>query len=97
MRTATVALAHSYSPIVTSHTEWNADAWLLGVRGGAWDLRRGAQCGERELINKAVGGVPRYPKYKCPLWQQTLDESSKAMPEWLRSYSVLPVIALPGW
>jgi putative DNA primase/helicase len=71
---AMVSLAESESEVILPAKLLDADPWLLGVRNGVIDLKRGQfRAGRREDLITKQAGIFYDPDVRCPEWVKFLD------------------------
>ncbi len=66
--------------LAVSHEVWDRDPWLLGVPGGAVDLRTGGlrQCTPDLYIRRRTSVAPAPSGTSAPLWSCFLNEATQA-------------------
>ena len=63
-------LASSHPRLAIEGTEWDQDAWVLGVTNGIIDLRTGdLRPGRPDDLVTLVAAVPYNPEARCPRWE----------------------------
>lgn len=73
-------------------SDWDADPWVLGVKGGQVDLRTGAFTPARadRFVRLRTSVAPAPPGTATPLWSRYLSEataSDTAYQEWLQRFA----------